>query len=137
VGLKHVFRFPEAQANNNLNRTSVGLKRRLRRLGGRVPATEPQSNQRGIETASGGSDCRRAGARLNRTSVGLKQARGNTPSNREQRLNRTSVGLKRARTTTRRMLLGGLNRASVGLKQCMKLNKNQDYEEASIEPAWD
>ena len=95
VGLKQSFRPSGADLSPGLNRTSVGLKPRIPSTVTRRRST-PQSNQRGIETGNPrGRSLRRHGppqsnqrgietviahpgrqgfgARLNRTSVGLKR----------------------------------------------------------------
>ena len=98
-----------------LNRTSVGLKPRLKTLS-TINFLKPQSNQRGIETGDPRQLLDPGGLGLNRTSVGLKRDIVAMIVGILNGLNRTSVGLKLGWMLAR--MNGGwrLNRTSVGLK---------------------
>ena len=121
-----------------LNRTSVGLKPRVRPYPRDVGAPEPQSNQRGIETYFADRDGRPVLARLNRTSVGLKPSPGGrtgealfVPQSNQRGIETYSSPEEEGASAA------GLNRTSVGLKLGRVANPYQNVPVASIEPAWD
>jgi len=117
VGLKLEIWPSRSFKTSSLNRTSVGLKQRT--PGRFEPAkSEPQSNQRGIETEIRHISGDRGDQRPQSNQRGIETGSRGRPQRRKRRgLNRTSVGLKPSSCCSLCVTVGGgLNRTSVGLK---------------------
>ena len=102
-----------------------------------VADPEPQSNQRGIETARREDLRADVALGLNRTSVGLKPRICFNLSGRIRGLNRTSVGLKplSAERAVRSLTWPQSNQR--GIETIERGARGPLADLASIEPAWD